>query len=214
MKWAILGILALLLVLVLARERFTDTEFTNVTRPCTCSSSGTTVCESKCSAWDSKVEAIAPSGASKGDYIAVLQAFYDTVYKPAETKPTEAQVDTFLASSAATVSSVDGPSLKRIIIDAFHIEQSGTAASREDKSQNFKPSDTNLAPKMGRDEVRTREEVGYIGTIPVVSTRFSEGDYAPVTQTEPLHPGEWDDGSKNWKGPRPASVCACAENVM
>jgi len=200
-------------MLCIPRERFTDTEFTNVTRPCTCPSSGACT-DSACVAWDSKVEALAPSGASNGDYIAVLQAFYDTVYKPSELKPTEAQVDTFLASSAATVSGVDGPSLKRIIIDAFHIEQTGTAASREDKSQNFKPSDADLAPNMGRDEVRTREEGGYVGANPVLSSRFSEGDYAPVTQTNPLHPGEWDDGSKNWKGPRPASVCACAENVM
>jgi hypothetical protein len=214
MKWVIAAfVIGMLFMLWMARERFTDTEFTNVKRPCSCPASGVCV-DSNCSAWDSKVGALAPSGASKSDYIAVLQAFYDTIYKPSETKPTEAQVDTFLASSAGTVSGVDRSSVKQIIIDAFHIEQTGTAATREEKSQNFAPSDANLAPKMGVDEVRRRKEDGYVGTNPVLSTRFSEGDYAPVSQTTPIRPGEWDDGSTNWKGPRPASVCACAENVM
>jgi hypothetical protein len=216
MKWALLAVFVVLLLLVLAIRRvedFTDTEFTNVKRPCTCPKSGVCV-DSNCSAWESKVSAIAPSGALTADYISVLGAFYDQVYEPAPLKPTEAQVDTFLASSAGTVAGVDAPSLKRILMDAFHIEQTGTAAGREEKSQVFKPSDQNLAPKMGRDELRTREEDKYTGANPNPSTRFSEGNYAAVTQSKPLNPGEWDDGSKNWKGPRPASVCPCAENIM
>lgn len=220
MKWVIVAILALLLLAVVTRETFTDTEYVNVTRPCWCSSGSniaplrSSACEPKCSVWVSKIESTAPTGASVGDYIAVLQTFYDSVYKPAPMKPTEGQVDTFLASSAGTVSGVDSPSLKRIIMDGFHIEKRGTAASREDKSQMFKPSDANLAPDMGRDEVRTRKEGGYTGANPMLSTMFSEGDYAPVTQTAPLNPGQWDDGTMMWKGPRPASVCPCAENVM
>jgi hypothetical protein len=213
MKWVLATILALLLVSVLLRESFTDTEYTNITEPCWCST-GSPVCEPKCKVWTSKVEALAPTGASVGDYIAVLKTFFNSVYKPSPMKPTEARVDTFLASSAGTVAGVDVPSVKRIIIDAFHIEQTGTAASREEKSQMFKPSDANLAPSMGRDEVRTREEGGYTGANPVLSTKYPEGDYAPVSQTKPLNPGQWEDGSTKWKGPRPASVCPCAENVM
>jgi hypothetical protein len=213
MKWAILAALVILLFLLVATstESFTDQEFTNVTRPCVCSGPS---CPSTCNAWESKVKSLAPMGASTASYISVLSAFYDTVYMPSETKPTEAQVATFLSSPAGTVAGVDVPAIKRILMDGFHIEASGTAASREDKTQMFKPSDANLAPDMGRDEVRTREEGGYKGANQVLSTKFSEGDYAPVTQTEPLHPGEWDDGTTQWKGPRPASVCPCAENVM
>jgi hypothetical protein len=169
---------------------------------------------SSCSAWESRVRVIAPTNAITADYISVLAAFYDSVYVPANTKPTEAQVDTFLASSAGTVAGVSTSAVKTIIMNGFHIDQRGTAASREEKTQMFKPSDLNLAPNMGRDEVRTREEERYVGANPFLSTRFSEGDYAPVTQSTPLHPGEWEDGTVRWKGPRPASVCRCAENVM
>jgi hypothetical protein len=143
-----------------------------------------------------------------------LAAFYDSVYVPADTKPTESQVDTFLASSAGTVGGVDNSSMKTLIMDGFHIDVTGTAASREGKTQMFKPSDANLAPSMGRDEVRTREEEKYVSANPFPSIKFSEGDYAPTLQSKPLNPGEWEDGTVRWKGPRPASVCPCAENVM
>jgi len=214
MKWALVSALVILLFLfvVTNTESFVDTEFTpTVSRPCACTGPA---CPAACKAWESKVTSLAPSNAATTDYIAVLTAFYDTVYNPAKTKPTEAQVDTFLASPAGTVAGVDRSSIKIILMDGFHITASGTAASREGKSQMFVPSDTNLAPDMGRDELRTREEEGYFGANQTVSTKFSEGDYAPVTQTDPLNPGQWDDGSTQWKGPRPASVCPCAENVM
>jgi hypothetical protein len=223
MKWALLAVFGILFLLIALRgvENFVDSEFTSggvgvstaVQRPCACPTSG--VCgDSNCSAWESKVDAVAPSGAVSADYIGILAAFFDQVYDPATIKPTEAQVDAFLASSSGSKAGVDTPSVKRIIMDAFKIDESGTAASREAKSQNFVPDNVSLAPKMGRDEVRTRVEDKYTGANPNPSTRFSEGNYAPVTQSKPLNPGEWNDGSKNWKGPRPASVCACAENVM
>jgi len=213
MKWVLLVIGLLILLAALQVEHFTDTEFTNVTRPCTCPSSGPCV-TSSCSAWESRVRAVAPINAVIPDYISVLAAFYDTVYVPADTKPSEAQVNTFLASSAGTVAGVDNSSIKTLIMDGFHIDVTGTAASREDKTQMFAPSEKNLAPRMGRDEVRTREEASYTGANPFLSTRFSEGDYAPVSQSGPLNPGEWEDPTVRWKGPRPASVCRCAENVM
>jgi hypothetical protein len=160
------------------------------------------------------VTANAPSGAVTEDYISVLAAFFDRVYDPATTKPTAAQVDTFLASSAGTVAGVDVPSVRRIIMDAFHIEAGITSAVSELASQNFAPETALLEDKMARDEVRTREENQYNPAVPKTSARFSEGDYAPVTQTNPIYPGEWDDGSTTWKGPRPASVCPCAENIV
>ena len=221
MKWALLALLVVFLVLLITgTERFVDTEFTSggvtgtataVQRPCSCSG---VACESKCRAWESKVNAVAPTGAVTSDYITVLAAFYDTVYEPATTKPTEAQVDTFLASSAGTVSGVNVPALKRILMDGFHIDSGMTAAAGEYASQNFAPNTAILEDKMGRDEVRTRTERRYTPAVSKSSTRFSEGDYAPVSQTNPIYPGQWDDGSTTWKGPRPASVCACAENIM
>ena len=219
MKRALLVAIVLLLVAVFVAqttEYFTDTEFTNVKRPCLCTGQ---VCPTGCSvtvstSWTSRIDALAATGYVVADYIAVLAAFYDTVYVPAATKPTEAQVDTFLASSAGTVAGVDRAAVKTILMDGFHIESSGTAASREEKSQMFKPSNANLAPSMGRDELRTRTEDGYTPADPHASTRFSEGAYAPVTQTNPINPGQWEDGSTMWKGPRPASVCPCAENIM
>jgi hypothetical protein len=221
MKWALLAVLIVFLLFVLSSvERFVDTEFksggttgvaTAVQRPCSCTSP---MCNPECRAWESKVNAAAPTGAVTSDYIAVLAAFYDTVYNPATTKPTEARVNTFLASSAGTVAGVDLPSLKRIIMDGFHIDSSTTAAANELAGQNFVPNIAILEDIMARDEVRTRVEGGYTPAVGKSSTRFSEGEYAPVTQTNPNYPGEWDDGSTTWKGPRPASVCACAENIM
>lgn len=218
MKSALLAlVIGLLLAAVVAQstEYFTDPEFgTNIKDPCSCKDNAPGMCKPACRVWESKVTAVAPSNAVVDDYIAVLTAFNDSVYKPATTKPTEAQVDTFLASSAGTVSGVDRSAVKTILMDGFHIEQSGTAAAREEKSQMFKPSDTNLAPSMGRDELRTRTEDKYVPANPSTSTVFSEGDYAPVKQSDPLRPGQWEDGSMMWKGPRPASVCPCAENIM
>jgi hypothetical protein len=148
------------------------------------------------------------------DYITVLAAFYDTVYSPAQTKPTEAQVDTFLASPAGTVSGVQLTAVKRMIMDGFDIEYLKTASQRDAESVRFTPSVSNLEPKLARDQVRSRVEVSYTPADPVLSTKFSEGNYADVTQSEPLNPGQWEDGTTLWKGPRPASVPPSAENVM
>jgi hypothetical protein len=216
MKWTLLAVILILMFLALAiqsKEDFTDPD-QPVKPPCNCTGKAPGACESECKAWESKVQALAPSNAVSDDYIAVLSAFYTTVYDPAKTKPLESQVDAFLATPAGTVAGVDNAAIKRILMDAFHIDSSTTAAANEEKSQVFKPSDANLAPQMGVDEVRTRQEDAYTAANPVLSTRLSEGDYAPVTQSDPLNPGQWEDGSTMWKGPRPASVCPCAENVM
>lgn len=223
MKWALLAILGAVLFLALvvqSTEHFVDPD-QKVTRPCVCPTPAnmsvevvSTPCDPLCAPWESKVTALAPTGAVTKDYIAVLQVFYDQLYKPSPTRPTEAQINTFLSTSAGTVPGIDVPSLKRIIMTAFHIESSQTAAQAEAEGQAFKPSDVNLAPGMGRDEVRTRAEGGYTGANPSPSIRFPEGEYAAVTQSEPLNPGQWEDGSTLWKGPRPAAVCPCAENIV
>jgi hypothetical protein len=216
MKWTLLAVILILMFLALAiqsKEDFTDPD-QPVKPPCNCTGKAPGACKSECKAWESKVQALAPSNAVSDDYIAVLSAFYTTVYDPARTKPLESQIDAFLATPAGTVAGVDNAAIKRILMSSFHIDSSTTAAANEEKSQMFKPSDANLAPKMGVDEVRTRQEETYKAANPVLSTRLSEGDYAPVTQSDPLNPGQWEDGSTMWKGPRPASVCPCAENVM
>jgi hypothetical protein len=211
MRWVYLLIalyMAIMLCMVSAsREGFTDPD-QRVRAPCVCDSSTTQMCPNACQVWESKITALAPSDAYAPDYISVLSQFYTTIYLPASSKPTEAIVDTFLASPAGTVSGVDTASLKLLIMDGFHIDGSGRS------DQNFEPSDAALAPKMGVDEVRTRKEGSYITANPVTSAKFSEGPYAPVTQSNPLNPGQWEDGTSSWKGPRPASVCPCAENVM
>lgn len=194
------------------REHFADSS-QPVTRPCACPTSGQCT-NSACKSWDSKVSAQAPSGAVNADYITVLAAFYDTVYSPAQTKPTEAQVDTFLASPAGTVSGVQLTAVKRMIMDGFDIDYLKTASQRDTESVRFTPSVTNLEPKLARDQVRSRVEVSYTPADPVLSTKFSEGNYEKVTQSEPINPGQWEDGTSLWKGPRPASVPPSAENVM
>ena len=74
--WILVAV-AILLFIYTIRESFTDTEFTNVTRP-----------SLEDGAWKSKIDAQVPIGSNDADYIKALQAFYDNVYKPAEVKPT------------------------------------------------------------------------------------------------------------------------------
>jgi hypothetical protein len=82
--WILVAV-AILLFLYTLRESFTDTEFTNVTRP-----------SLEDGAWRSKIDDQVAIGANDADYIKALQAFYDNVYKPAAVKPTTADIETFL----------------------------------------------------------------------------------------------------------------------
>lgn len=204
----ILVVLAILLLLFTLRESFTDTEFTNVTRP-----------SLEDSSWKSKIDAQVPIGSNDEDYIKALQAFYDTVYKPAEVKPTTEQIETFLKGPYVNGVPVDPAALRLIISQAFHIQPSTSAASREEQQVKFKPSAA-LEPSDGRDEVYTREEETYrpsdttIGELP-------EGSYAPVTQQfTPRHSGESDYKTTSWRHDLFFDVCAdtkkpgCEENVL
>jgi len=153
----------------------------------------------------------------------VLQAFHDKVYVPSPTKPRDVDVEAFLKSPDAVVPGVDPSSLRRIITTGFRVDVSLTAAAREQQQAvttgalaGFTGS--NLQPGNARDQVRTRTESIYV---PADSRKgeLPEGLYAPVLQTEPLRPGEFDNKSTSWTSIMPYSVCAagdwtCMKNVL
>lgn len=197
-----------LLFLFTLRESFTDTEFTNVTRPSLDEGS-----------WRSKIDAHAPLGASDEDYIAVLQSFYDKVYKPSPTKPTVKDIEAFLAGPDIVGKPIDTGAMRMILASAFHIESGITAAAKEEQQVQFKPSKA-LEPTDGRDEVYIRTENEYrpsdtrIGLLP-------EGQYAPVPQqSKPRRPGEQDYKTTSWTPQLFYDVCVetntpgCQENVL
>lgn len=141
--------------------------------------------------WQSKIDAEAPIGGNDDDYIAVLQDFYDTVYRPARTaNPTayikDTQVKQF--AEAVTRSGVDKEAIRKIIEAGFAVERTGSAAAREQEQiaktgifKDFKGE--NLEPNMGVDEVRTRTETTYVPA-DMRKGRLPEGLYAPVGQQE------------------------------
>lgn len=197
-----------LLFLFTLRESFTDTEFTNVTRPSLTEGS-----------WRSKIDAHAPLGASDEDYIAVLQSFYDKVYKPSPTKPTVKDIEAFLAGPDVVGKPIDTGAIRMILASAFHIESGITAAAKEEQQVKFKPSEA-LEPSNGRDEVYIRTENEYrpsdtrIGLLP-------EGQYSPVPQQlKPRRPGERDYNTTSWTPQLFYDVCVetktpgCEENVL
>lgn len=185
--WVVIALLVLaLLVIYKTREHYTDPE-SPVTRP------------TRNSIWLSKIDSEAPLGGNDDDYIRVIQAFYDKVYTPAETKPKDIDIELFLRSSDANVPGVDPNAIRKIIAAGFHTEFTTTAAEREEKEVAFKPSDA-IQPSDGVDEVYVRKEAIYtpadntIGNLP-------EGIYAPIPQQDmPRRSGEYDDNSTSWKG--------------
>jgi hypothetical protein len=205
--WILVAV-AILLFIYTIRESFTDTEFTNVTRP-----------SLEDASWRSKIDAHAPIGSNDADYIKALQAFYDKVYSPSEVKPTTDQIETFLKGPDVNGVPVDNGALRMIIASAFHIQPSVTAAAREEQQTKFKPSAA-LEPEGGRDEVYTRTEETYrpsdtrIGELP-------EGKYAPVEQQfAPRYSGEPDYKTTSWTQSLFYDVCSatnkpgCEENVL
>jgi hypothetical protein len=214
--------IALLLFALQFREHYTD--------PNECTTTGVTrdgrACVPKITRpsmqeprWLSKIDAEAPIGGNDADYIKVLQAFYDNVYVPATTRPTEADVEAFLKTPAGQVAGVDDKSLRKIIASGFNIERSGTVAAREEKETvttgalaGFTGS--NLQPRDGVDQVRTRTESIYTPA-DSRSGETPEGIYAPVPQqARPRRPGYYDDKSISWTPNSFASVCECAKNVL
>lgn len=221
MKYWIVFLAIVVLILNLAREHFTDPEectTTGVTR-------GGKACVPKItrpsvedSRWRSKVEAEMPIGQNTADYIRVLQAFYDKVYVPSAVRPTEAQIDAFLASPDASVAGTSPESTKKIMLSGFNLASALKGEAREDKQivttgalAGFKGKE--LEPKMAVDEVRTRKEIPYI---PADSRQgeLPEGIYEETPQTTPTRTGEWDDKSISWTRAQFFSVNPMAKNIL
>jgi hypothetical protein len=175
---AALSLLALYLLVLGVHECFVDTEFTNVTRP-----------DINNGAWRSKIDAQAPIGGDDEAYIKSLQAFYDNVYLPSPTKPKITDVESFLAGPNVVGKPIDTQAMRLILVDAFHIESTQTAADKEKKQIQFDIDAAALEPQDGRDEVRVRSEANYFPADPVFG-KLPEGNYAPVNQQDtPRHPG-------------------------
>lgn len=197
-----------LLFILTFRESFTDTEFTNVTRPSLDEGS-----------WRSKIDANAPLGGNDEDYIVVLQAFYDKVYNPSPTKPTIKDIEAFVAGPDVVGKPIDTIAIRKILASAFHIESGLTAAAKEEQQVKFKPSKA-LEPSDGVDQVYFRTEEVYrpsdtrTGLLP-------EGQYSPVPQQlKPRRPGERDYKTTSWTPHLFYDVCVetnqpgCEENVL
>jgi hypothetical protein len=192
--WVLLGV-AVLLFIANRFERFEEKPggFAVVTPP-----------DATSSLWTSKVRANGPFDVDIPSYITALKSFYDTVYKPAQTRPSEREVDAFVLTSFPKV---DPAVLKTIIMEAFHIDSGMTAAAKEKKQIQFEASAA-LEPTDGVDEVRVRKE---IPVTPADTTgpfdKSPEGVYAPVEKTIPTHSNTCEGDS--WHKGQFASV----ENV-
>lgn len=201
MEWLWIAVLALVLSWMV-REHFVDKEF-KVTRPDTSA------------VWKSKIDAQSPIGADDDAYVKVLQQFYDTVYVPAQVKPTDKDVEAFV-KGVGNQPGIDVNSLRKIIVDAFHVDITVSSAAREEAEIRFQPNSANLQPEGARDEVYPQTEELYVpadsrmGDLP-------EGIYKPVEQTEPTRTGEYDDKSTSWRSGSFFHVCtrgACTQNVL
>jgi hypothetical protein len=220
-EWIALS-LFIFLILWSFRETFVDTEF---------KSSGVGVASSvqrppedtgspAYAAWKSKVDAQVPIGANDDDYIKAIRAFFDKVYEPATTKPTTADIETFLKSPDVAGLPLDTNSLRMIIADGFHIEAGETAAAREQRQTKFTPT-KNLEPSMGRDQVYDRTELDYTPADPRADGPLPEGHYAPLKQQgRPRRLGEANYETVGKTGTLFYDVCTetqtpgCEENVL
>jgi hypothetical protein len=220
-EWIALS-LFIFLILWSFRETFVDTEFkssgvgvsTSVQRPPEDTGSPAYA------AWKSKVDAQVPIGANDDDYIKAIRAFFDKVYEPATTKPTTADIETFLKSPDVAGLPLDTNSLRMIIADGFHIEAGETAAAREQRQTKFTPT-KNLEPSMGRDQVYDRTELDYTPADPRADGPLPEGHYAPLKQQgRPRRLGEANYETVGKSGTLFYDVCTetqtpgCEENVL
>ena len=219
MKYWVVFLAFVFFLLKTFREHFTDPEeckTTGVTRGAACVPKITRP-SAEDSRWRSKIEAEMPIGESVEDYIKVLQAFYDKVYVPAPTRPTDGQITAFLASPDASVAGTSPEAVKKIIVSGFNLKSGGSAAAEEKQIVTtgalvgFKGKE--LEPKMGIDEVRVRKEIPYVpaddreGPLP-------EGIYSETKQTTPIRTGEWDDKSISWNRSQFFSVNPTAKNIL
>jgi hypothetical protein len=140
--------------------------------------------------WQSKIDAFAKLDANDMAYFRAIQAFYTTVYEPAETKPTDTDVEQFLAGTGAQIPGVDPVILRKLLASSFRVELTATAAAREERQTvttgalaGFTGS--NLQPGNARDGVYTRVEDMYLPTDTSQSDRAAEGVYEDTSQTKP-----------------------------
>jgi hypothetical protein len=182
MLWVLLA-LALLVFALNLRETYVDPESpVNVPR---LTAGGKIPAD-----WQSKIDAFSKLDANDMAYFRAIQAFHTTVYEPAQTKPTDADVEQFLAGTGAAIPGVDPVVLRKLLASAFRVQLSGTAAAREAKETvttgalaGFTGS--NLQPGNARDEVYTRVEDMYLPTDTEKSDRAAEGVYEETSQTKP-----------------------------
>ena len=140
--------------------------------------------------WQSKIDAFSGINTDDMAYFRAIQAFYTTVYQPAQMKPTDADVEQFLAGTGATIPGVDIGILRKLLASSFRVQLTSTAVAREAKETvttgalaGFTGS--NLQPGNARDEVYTRVEPIYTPADPEESDRAAEGVYEDTTQTKP-----------------------------
>lgn len=229
-EWFALVIFFLLVVLSL-RETFVDTEYKSSTTGAAAygvGSAGVATAVQRppddikspiYAVWKSKIDAQAPIGANDADYIKAVQMFYDTVYSPATTKPTTADIEKFLTTPAMATLPVDPGVLRLVLADGFHIQAGGSSVAKEKEQVKFSPSDA-LEPKDGRDEVRVREEEEYFPADTRTGGPLPEGYYAPlVQQAKPRRLGEANYETVGKTGNLFYDVCSetktpgCLENL-
>jgi len=182
MLWVLLA-LALLVFALNLRETYVDPE--SPVNPPVLTAGGKIPSD-----WQSKIDAFAKLDANDMAYFRAIQAFYTTVYEPAQTKPTDTDVEQFLAGTGAQIPGVDPVILRKLLASSFRVELTATAAAREERQivttgalAGFTGS--NLQPGNARDGVYTRVEDMYLPTDTAQSDRAAEGVYEDTSQTKP-----------------------------
>ena len=182
MLWVLLALAVLVFALNL-RESYTDPE--SPVNPPTPLPDGSIPSD-----WQSKIDAVAPIGGDDQAYFQAVRAFYTTVYVPAATKPTDRDVEAFLATAAANRPGVELPALRRLLTMSFRVQLVETAAVREEKQLQTTGAlagfvGSNLQPGNARDGVYTRVESIYAPSDTRQSDRAAEGVYEDTEQTTP-----------------------------
>ena len=187
MLWVLLALAVLVFALHL-RETYVDSE--SPVNPPVLTAGGKIPPD-----WQSKIDAFSKLNTDDMAYFQAIQAFYTTVYQPAETKPTDADVEEFLAGTGATIRGVDPVLLRKLLASSFRVALTTTAAAREEKEAvttgalaGFTGS--NLQPGDARDEVYTRVEPIYTPADERQSDRSAEGPHEETGQTKPRRNAE------------------------
>jgi hypothetical protein len=182
MLWVLLALAVLVFALHL-RETYVDPD--SPVNPPTLTAGGKIPAD-----WQSKIDAFSRINSDDMAYFRAIQAFYTTVYQPAQTKPTDSDVEQFLAGTGAAIPGVDPVILRKLLASSFRVELTVTAAAREAKEivttgalAGFAGS--NLQPGNARDEVYTRVETIYTPADTEKSDRAAEGVYDETDQTKP-----------------------------